>query len=240
MTTFDLLNVAWPWVGLGMAIVLLFVLFKTDVLRSNEGSRWRDLVWLAWLAVPVYMIHQFEEYALHISDWNYAMVDFFYSDSAPFAKMGFEMNLPLAHFPLVNIVFVWVGLPIAAMICRKNPVIGVASYGLILANAMMHVVSGPVLGMSVSENAGFFTGLFLFIPLAVWVIMTMRKTYNLPIKAIVISIVSGILCHISLFACVLFGLFGLPAGTIIMDFVTGFVPIIAAWLLCKIFKVKFD
>ena len=90
MTTFDLLNVAWPWVGLGMAIVLLFVLFKTDVLRSNEGSRWRDLVWLAWLAVPVYMIHQFEEYALHISDWNYAMVDFFYSDSAPFAKMDLK------------------------------------------------------------------------------------------------------------------------------------------------------
>ena len=49
MTTFDLLNVAWPWVGLGMAIVLLFVLFKTDVLRSNEGSRWRDLVcWHGW------------------------------------------------------------------------------------------------------------------------------------------------------------------------------------------------
>lgn len=240
MTTFNLLNVAWPWVGLGMAIVILFVLFRTDVLRSTDGSRWKDAVWLAWLAVPVYMLHQFEEYALHMTDWNYAMVEFFYSDTALFAKMGLEMNLPLAHFPLVNIVFVWFGLPVAAMICRKNPVIGLASYGFIIANALMHVASGTVIGMSLSENAGFFTGLFLFIPLAVWVIITMHKIYKLPKKAIIISMVSGILCHISLFGCILFGLLGLPAGTIIMDFVTGFVPIIASWALCKIFKIRFN
>jgi hypothetical protein len=61
-TWFDL---AWPWVGLGAAAVLFFFLFATDKLRERlDVSRWRDPVWLSWLAPAAYMIHQFEEYGI--------------------------------------------------------------------------------------------------------------------------------------------------------------------------------
>ena len=39
----------WPYMGLGAAL-LLALLLTTDALRSDRTvSRWRDLVWLAWL-----------------------------------------------------------------------------------------------------------------------------------------------------------------------------------------------
>ena len=33
----------WPWMGLGAAVVILILLFGTNLLRSTKtGSRWKD------------------------------------------------------------------------------------------------------------------------------------------------------------------------------------------------------
>jgi len=43
------------------------ILLMTDTFRgSTTVSRWRDPMWLAWLAVPLYWLHQFEEYSLPV------------------------------------------------------------------------------------------------------------------------------------------------------------------------------
>jgi hypothetical protein len=55
----------WPCIGLALSVLLLLLLFATNVLRNDLGiSRWRDPVWLSWLAPAAYMIHQFEEYGI--------------------------------------------------------------------------------------------------------------------------------------------------------------------------------
>jgi len=42
---------------------MVAILLTTDTFRSNTTvSRWRDPVWLAWLAAPLYWVHQLEEY----------------------------------------------------------------------------------------------------------------------------------------------------------------------------------
>ena len=57
----------WPFIGVGGAIVMVAILLTTDTFRSNTTvSRWRDPVWLAWLAVPLYWVHQLEEYSLPV------------------------------------------------------------------------------------------------------------------------------------------------------------------------------
>ena len=59
----------WPFIGVGAAIVMIAVLLWTDAFRANLAvSRWRDLVWLCWLAVPLYLLHQFGPLAAHIVD----------------------------------------------------------------------------------------------------------------------------------------------------------------------------
>ena len=229
----------WPWMGLGGAVVMIILLFCTGALRSRpEVSRWRDPLWLAWLAVPMYLLHQFEEYSLHIVDGQYSIVSMFFSPDGPTARMG-EMNLPLAHFPMMNCVFVWVAIPLGAWLFgRKHPAVALAPFGFILANGLLHLMQSLAGGMPVAENGGFWTGVLLFIPIAVWVIFVCAKELRLPAGAIVISMLSGVLAHVVLAGCYLFALKDMPAGVIAMDIVTSFAATYFALGLCRLFKVK--
>ena len=57
----------WAFIGAGGAIVMVAIMMTTDTFRSNlTVSRWRDAVWLAWLAAPLYWVHQLEEYSLPV------------------------------------------------------------------------------------------------------------------------------------------------------------------------------
>ena len=45
----------WAFIGAGGAIVMVAIMMTTDTFRTNlTVSRWRDAVWLAWLAAPLY------------------------------------------------------------------------------------------------------------------------------------------------------------------------------------------
>ena len=64
----------WPFIGVGGAIVMVAILLMTATFRGNATvSRWRDPVWQAWLAVPLYWIHQFEEYSLPVLGFDYSI-----------------------------------------------------------------------------------------------------------------------------------------------------------------------
>ena len=59
--TFGWFDVAWPWIGLGFAVVLVVLLLATNTLRDDTvRPRWRDLRWLSFLAVAGYLVHQVE------------------------------------------------------------------------------------------------------------------------------------------------------------------------------------
>ena len=67
-------HTVWPFVGAGAAIVMVAILLTTDTFRSNTTvSRWRDAVWLAWLAAPLYWVHQLEEYSLPVIGLPYSL-----------------------------------------------------------------------------------------------------------------------------------------------------------------------
>ena len=64
----------WPFIGLGAMIPVVAILLTTDTFRGNTAvSRWRDVVWLAWLATPLYLAHQFEEYSLPVLGFDYSI-----------------------------------------------------------------------------------------------------------------------------------------------------------------------
>lgn len=236
--TYNSFDFGWPWMGLGGAVVLLILLFKTDLFINSNQSRWKDTVWLSWFIVPVYLVHQFEEYTMHITNGQYDGVAMFFSERSPVAAFLDTMELPMAHFPLMNIMFVWVALPIAAFLSKKNPVIGLSGYGFLIVNGMAHLLGGVALGMSPLENPGFFTGTIVFIPLTLWMSYICLKTGQLSKKKLILSLISGIIGHIALASCYLFAIMGLPAGVLIADVVVAFTPTIVAWIFCKIFKIK--
>ena len=138
--TWTWFDIIWPWIGLAAAIIILALLFATNILRLNtQVSIWRDSVWLSWLALPIYMIHEFEEYG----------VDFL-GDKHAFPN-GLCQNLRLGNYPTcsiphefylyVNIPLVWFFAVLAATFSFKNLFVGLGLYGVIISNGIVHTLT---------------------------------------------------------------------------------------------------
>ena len=171
MSTFDVLWLAWPWIGFGGAIVIFILLF-TDVLRSDKRKkRIFDPEWLSWFMVFAYLIHVLEEYGLHISNGQFELI-------TSFKAMGIDERfgeIPLAFFPCVNILLTWIALPIAAKICKKNPTIGLSGMGFLFFNGLTHLAGTFAMKLNILENPGFITGVLVFIPLFIWICFVHKK-----------------------------------------------------------------
>lgn len=234
MNTLDLLWLAWSWIGFGGGLAVL-VLLCTNHLHSNiSKSRWKDVVWLSWLMVLIYLVHVCEEYGMHIVDGQFYMVQSFI-DSGINERFG---KIPLYFFPYVNIVFTWIALPIAAVLSKKNPIIGLSGIGFLLVNGITHLGACVIGGTSPIKSPGSVSGIFAFIPFFVWVVYICKKEKLLPKKGIGIAIASGVIGHALLFSMYLLNkVAGHTAAAIYVPIVT-FSPLIIAWLLCKVFKIK--
>lgn len=230
--------IAWPWMGLGMAVIMLVLLFGTNVLRSKSstGSRWLDPQWLAWAAMPAYLIHQFEEYACNTIDGGYVIINQVFTNTQGVLDLS---NLPLVYFPEVNICLVWFAVPLSAFLCHWNPVIGLAPYGFILVNGLMHCLGTLSGAMPVEANPGFWTGTFIFLPLVAVVIYATVKKKFMSGGALAVALVSGILAHAMLGAA--YGVTAVGGGiaALIVGAFAGFSSILFAWLGCKIFPVRY-
>lgn len=175
----------WPWIGLAAAIALIVVLFCTNTLREHRDmSRWRDPVWLSWLMVVAYLLHNFEEYGFdaegrpfHFPATACQVFGFHCVASCPFTP---------SFFVSVNVPFVWVVLPIAALWCRRNSAVGLTGAGLLLTNGMSHVLG---LFTPIAYSPGTVTAAVILIPLGAWVFATCfgrGKLLGRPIMAVIL------------------------------------------------------
>jgi hypothetical protein len=225
MSWFD---IGWPFVGLGGAIVMIAIMLMTDTFRGNTAvSRWCDPVWLGWLAAPVYWLHQFEEYSLPVLGFDYSIQAMVCKNMSYPPYPG--CPIPLSFYPVVNIGLMWVGAPLAAYLGRRNTAIGLSFWGLILVNGVAHLVGTVLLR---DYNTGLFSGLFLFIPLSLWVIYACGIRGSVNGKVLGLAFGAGILAHIFLGAG--YGLLkiGLITGTGLLAYavVLSFTPILFAAL----------
>lgn len=161
---------SFPWLGLIGAISLLLLLFGSDFLRSDKAiSRWRDLTWLSWAGVTAYLIHNVEEYGIDVFGRTYAFPTsmcqlFGFQDAA-------HCPAPPAFFTAVNVPMFWFAAPIAALLSRRHPLVGLAIYGVMSVNIVAHVIGGIVAGSI--YNPGWLTAMLLFLPLTTWVVRTL-------------------------------------------------------------------
>jgi hypothetical protein len=226
--------IGWPFVGLGGAIVMVAVMLMTDTFRGTTTiPRWRDPVWLGWLAAPLYWLHQFEEYSLPVLGFDYSI------QATVCKNMGYppypDCPIPLAFYPLVNIGLMWIGAPLAAYLGKRNAAIGLSFWGLIFLNGVAHVAGTVVLR---DYNTGLFTGLLLFIPLSIWVIYACGIRGPLNGKVVGLAFGAGILAHI--FLGVGYGLQKIGvingAGLLVYSVVLSFTPIFFAALGSRFMK----
>src|SRR3954451_23347452 len=162
----DVALVLFPWIGGGAAVVLLILLFGTRLLQSEpKASRWHDRVWLSWLALTVYLLHNVEEYGIDVfgrmTQFPRELCSTFKLPAPP------DCPIPASFFLSVNIPAIWLAAPIAALLSRGHPLVGLAFYGLIFVNLFFHI-------MPLVAGAGFgpgtLTAIVLFVPVSAWII----------------------------------------------------------------------
>ena len=187
------IDLNFPWVGLIAAVAVLGFLFSTNKLRSRlSGSRWRDPTWLSWLAVAVYLIHNVEEYGLDLVGQAHAFPQ---SMCATLGQPPYPAcSIPPAFFLAVNLPLFWVGAPIAALLSRRHPLLGLSYYGIIFVNGLAHVIAL----LRVGYNPGAFTALILFLPLSVWVVRACFGRTGLRLRSLALIVADGVLLHIVL------------------------------------------
>lgn len=187
-------DLAWPWLGLGPAVMLLALLLGTDRFRGDLSvDRWRDLTWLGWLAVPVYLVHHIEEYGVDATGETHAFPD------ALCAQLGLEAypacDIPEPFFAVVNCSAFWVAAPLAAWLGGRLPLVGMAFWGVIAANGVVHLVP---LVQGDGYAAGTLTGALLFLPLAAWVASAAFLRGPLPTAGLLPVLAGGVLVHLVL------------------------------------------
>jgi len=224
----------WPFIGMGGAIVMVAIMLLTDTFRSNLAvSRWRDAVWLAWLAAPLYWIHQLEEYSLPVLGFDYNLPDMVARN------IGFppypECPVPMVFYPVVNIFLMWVGAPLAAYLCKRNVVLGFSYWGLIFANGLVHTMGGVTQHI---YNPGLWTAAILFVPLSLWVIYALVFSGPYSGKVVAVSFVWGAVTHALLFIGYGFLKAGVisPAVLVAYGVLIGFTPLILAGVAGRFFK----
>jgi hypothetical protein len=226
-------HLGWPWLCLGGGLVLFAVMFGTNALRGNGiGSRWWDPVWLAWLAVPMLMVHMFEEYGFDVLGRTYDLPAMLCKNLgyAPYP----DCPVPLAHYPLVNLGIAWVTAPLAALLARRNLVIGLSWYGLLIFNGTLHVVATIATGAA--GAGGVLTGGLLFIPSFLWMIYVVLKSRAMSGKALAVSVSGGIIAHLLLAAVYggqKTGVYG-ATGVLLFDVVVIATPILIGWVGSKL------
>jgi hypothetical protein len=188
------IDLAFPWIGGVAAFALLVLLFGTNLLHSEpDSSRWRDRIWLSWLAMAVYLIHNVEEYGIDL----FGQLHAFPAGICAVLKLPPYPDCPLppAFYLGVNIPLFWIGAPIAALLSRRHPLVGLTFYGVIVTNALVHFA--PLLA-GVGYTPGALTAAILFLPVSAWVAHACFGEGRLSYKAMALLVVDGVILHIIL------------------------------------------
>ena len=183
----------WPWIGLGLAALLLPALW-TGVLRTNRASpRFHDMSWLAWAATTAYLLHQFEEHGIDAHGVPYAFRGFLC------AMLGLgapsTCPIPAAFITAVNVPVVWLAGPASALLGRRRPEIALSYFSVPAVNAFAHI--GPAVANG-GYDPGLLTALLLFVPLCAWAFHVALANPQLGRRAVTATLFAGIVLHLVL------------------------------------------
>lgn len=191
-TWFDL---NWAWIGLALSTALLLLLFTTNIFRSELSlSRWRDPIWLSWLAPAAYMIHQFEEYAIDVPGTRFAFPDYLCTSLLGLPPYP-ACSVPPAFFIAVNIPAIWITGLVCGILSRRHPFVGLGVYAIHFTNGLWHVGASLVSG---TYNPGVLVAAVICLPLSVWVAYVCFIRGGMRRRGMAVMVLAGVLLHVVL------------------------------------------
>ena len=197
----------FPWIGGAAAAVLLVLLFGTDFLRFDlNKSRWRDHAWLSWMGMAAYLLHNLEEYGIDM----YGRLHGFPQDIASMMQLPQDCPIPPLYFVSVNVTAFWIAAPLASLLSRRHPLVGLSVYSIIIVNIFFHLM--PLL-FGPGYGAGTLSAIVIFIPLSIWVARACFGPDRMSYNALALLVAGGIVFHAILTAPMFLFLNGMLAIT---------------------------
>lgn len=174
----DWLYKNWSKLSLGGAAVLTLLIFLF-IKPSNT------LLFLIWIQIPIYLLHQFEEHSRNgfknyvnktvfkVSDEDYPLND----------KNIFWINIPI----------IWILMPLFAILSSINPLIGlwIPFFGVI--NSLSHVIFSIV---NRQYNPGIIASLVLGIPVGIYALMTFYSSLTISYIITGLTVGFAIILHL--------------------------------------------
>jgi len=125
----------------------------------------------------------------------------------------------------------WFAAPIAALLSRRHPLVGLAIYGVMSVNVIAHLMGGIVAGSI--YNPGWLTAVLLFLPLTAWVVHALFGRGGFRYGAWVFLIGWGIALHLILAGSLvppMKGLISTPTPAMVIQVVNAGLLIVVPWL----------
>ncbi len=184
----------WPWIGAAAALGMLILLFGTTLLQADPArSRWRDRTWLAWAAMFLYLVHNVEEYGVDAMGRHY---EFPSTLAETFPKA--VADPPNAFYLAVNLSLFWLAAPLAALLAKRHPLVGLATCSVMAINLLTHVGAFFAAGY----NPGLVTAVTLFLPMTAWVAFALFGEGRMSWKGFGVVLFAGVVLHVVLMASI--------------------------------------
>jgi hypothetical protein len=139
--------------------------------------------------------------------------------------------IPAPFYLAVNLPLFWVGAPVAAILSRRHPILGLSVYGVIFVNALTHLGAFVRSGY----NPGVLTALILFLPASFWVAMVCFGKNRLPYGWLAFIVADGVFLHAILMGSTMLFLHGVIGRAALtgIQVVNAILFFVSAWLAEK-------
>jgi hypothetical protein len=170
----------WAKLSLFLAIivtVLIYIFIKPD----------NFLLFLIWIQLPIYLLHQFEEHT-----WN-GFKNYVNRNVFKVKEDDFPLNDKIIFW--VNIPVVWILIPIFAGLSSVNIMFGLWIPYFAVFNSLTHVI---VSIRNQEYNPGLIVSLILGIPVGIYALIIFYSHITVPAIITILSIFFAILLHLIL------------------------------------------
>ncbi|MGB7968828.1 MAG: HXXEE domain-containing protein [Methanobacterium sp.] len=171
------------WAKLCIILSIILAIIILLVVKTNN-----ILLFLIWIQIPIYLLHQFEEHSWPGGFKNFVNKEIF--------------NVEVGEYPLndinifwINVPIIWVLMPIFASLSYVNLFFGLWIPYFAVFNSLTHVIGAVV---KRKYNPGLFVSVVLGIPVAIYTLWLFYNLVNVPLIITLLSILAVLLLHIAI------------------------------------------
>ncbi len=171
------------WAKLCIILSIILAIIILLVVKTNN-----ILLFLIWIQIPIYLLHQFEEHSWPGGFKNFVNKEIF--------------NVEVGEYPLndinifwINVPIIWVLMPIFASLSYVNLFFGLWIPYFAVFNSLTHVIGAVI---KHKYNPGLFVSVVLGIPVAIYTLWLFYNLVNVPLIITLLSILAVLLLHIAI------------------------------------------